>query len=187
MKSAGWGATALLFGVPALIFLFLFHWLGPELLRQGTSWWRTFHLLLVLPLTLMLISGLLGAAIDLHPVSWMSVRQRLRLSVPRGTTWLWAVALAGFMYGGIWADLLAVAGSWLALWKEKTSEKWLFAAIVAATLVKRNATIFQPALQSVRFFHPSTFYSEFFGHFGPRDFMGIRCKEPGGFLSTMLL
>jgi membrane protease YdiL (CAAX protease family) len=173
IKPAGWSATALLFGIPALIFVFLFQWLGPELLEQGTSWWRIFHLLLILPLSLMLISAFLGAAIDLRSISWTGVRQRLRLSVPHGTTWLWAVALSGFMYGGNWADLLAVAVSWFALWKEKTREKWLFAAIAVATLIKRNAAILQPALQSVRFFHSSSFFNEFFGHFGPGDFMGI--------------
>jgi len=173
MKPAGWGGTALLFGVPALIFVFLFHWLGPDLWGQGTSWWRIFHLLLVLPLTLMLISALLGAAIDLRSMSWTSVRQRLRLSVPGGTIWLWAAALSGFMYGGNWADLLAVAGSWFALWREKTSQKWMFAAILVATLLKRYAAVLQPILESVRFFHPSDFYSEFFSHFGPRDFMDV--------------
>jgi hypothetical protein len=30
-----------------------------------------------------------------------------------------------------------------------------------------------PVLQSVRFFNPSAFYSEFFSHFGPHDFMGL--------------
>lgn len=172
-KSAGWLATTLLFGVPAVIFAFLFHWLGPHLWREGISWWRIFHLLLVLPLALMLVAALLGAAIDLRSVSWKGVRQRLRLSAPSGVVWLWAAALSGFMYGGNWTDLIAVAVSWFALWKEKTTQKWLFVAILIAVFVKRNAAIFQPALQSVRFFNPSGFYSEFFGHFGPHDFMGL--------------
>jgi membrane protease YdiL (CAAX protease family) len=176
MKPASWLATALLFGVPALVFAFLFHRLGPDLWRQGTSWWCIFHLLLVLPLALMLVAALLGAAIDLRCVSWKSLRQRLRLSVPSGTVWLWAVALSGFMYGGNWADLIAVAASWLALWKEKTSQKWMFVAILIGTFVKRNAALFQPTLQSVRFFDPSTFYTEFFSHFGPQDFMGISLR-----------
>ena len=77
-KPAGWLATTLLFGVPAVIFAFLFHWLGPDLWRQGTSWWRIFHLLLVLPLALMLLAALIGAAIDLRHVSWRVLRQRLR-------------------------------------------------------------------------------------------------------------
>ena len=173
MKPASWIATILLFGVPALVFAFLFHWLGPDLWQQGTSWWSIFHLLLVFPLALMLAAALLCAALDVRSISWKSLRERLRLTVPSGTVWLWAIALSGFMYGGNWADLIAVAASWLALWKEKTRQKWMFAAILLGTLVKRNAALFQPTLQSVRFFDPSTFYSEFFSHFGPRDFMGL--------------
>jgi membrane protease YdiL (CAAX protease family) len=173
MKPAGWLAATLLFGVPALIFAFLFHRLGPNLWRHGTSWWRIFHLLLVLPLALMLIAALLGAAIDMRSVSWKALRQRLRLSAPGGVAWLWAAALSGFMYGGNWADLIAVAVSWFALWKEKTNQKWMFIAILIAVFVKRNAALLQPSLQSVRFFHSSAFYSGFFSHFGPHDFMGL--------------
>ncbi len=173
MKPAGWFATTLLFGVPALIFAFLFHRLGPDLWRQGTSWWRIFHLLLVLPLALMLVSAHLGAAIDLRTFSWKGLQQRLRLSVPSGVVWLWAAALSGFMYGGNWADLLAVGTSWYALWKEKTNKKWMFVAILIAVFVKRNAALVQHNLQSVRFFNASGFYGEFFSHFGPHDFMGL--------------
>jgi membrane protease YdiL (CAAX protease family) len=174
MKPAGWLATTLLFGVPALIFAFLFHRLGPDLWQQGISWWRILHLLLVLPLALMLIAALLGAASDLRSVSWKAIRERLRLAVPSDVTWLWATALSGFMYGGNWAELIAIAASCFALWKEKTNKKWvLFVAILIAVFVKRNVATFQPALQSVRFFNLSGFYSEFFSHFGPHDFMDL--------------
>jgi membrane protease YdiL (CAAX protease family) len=173
MKPASWLATTLLFGVPAVIFAFLFHRLGPYLWRQGISWWCIFHLLLVLPLALMLVAALLGAAIDLRSVSWNGLRERLRLSAPSGVAWLWAAALSGFMYGGNWGDLTAVAVSWFALWKEKTNQKWMFVAILTAVFVKRNAALLQPTLQSVRFFNPSEFYSEFFSHFGPYYFMGL--------------
>jgi membrane protease YdiL (CAAX protease family) len=173
-RPAGWLATILLFGVPAAVFALLFHWVGPNLSRQGASWWSIFHVLLVLPLSLMLIAALLGAARDLRPsFSWGRLRQRLRLSLPNGIVWIWAAALSAFMYGGNWADGFAVVASWFALWMEKTTQKWLYAAILIATLVKRNAAILQPALQSVRFFDPSTFHAGFFSHFGPRDFMGI--------------
>jgi CAAX prenyl protease-like protein len=176
IKPASWLATALLFGVPALVFALLFHRLGPDLWRHGTSWWRIFHLLLILPLALMLVAALLGAALDLRSVSWRSLWQRLRLSAPRGTAWLWAAALSGFMFGGDWADLLAVAASWLALWKEKTIRRLAFVASLAAVLVKRNVGLFQPTLQAVRFFDPSGFHREFFSHFGPQDFMGVPLK-----------
>ena len=173
IKPAGWLATTLLFGVPALVFAFLFHRLGPDLWRHRTSWWHIFHLLLILPLALMLVAALVGAALDLGSVTWKSLWQRLRLSAPRGTAWLWAAALSGFMFGGNWADLVAVAASWLALWKEKTSRRWAVVAVLAAVLVKRNIGLFQPTLQSVRFFDPSGFHREFFSHFGPQDFMGV--------------
>jgi hypothetical protein len=77
------------------------------------------------------------------------------------------------MYGGNLPDLVAIAVSWFALWKEKTSGRWAFVAILLAVLVKRSAGLVQPALQTVRFFDPSDFYRDFFSHFGPQDFMGV--------------
>jgi len=121
----------------------------------------------------MFAAALIGAAVDQRSISWKGIKERLRLSAPSATAWLWAAALSGFMYGGNGADLLAVTASWLALWKEKTSQKWMFGAILIAMLVKRYAGLFQPALESIRFFDPSAFHHEFFNHFGPRDFMGI--------------
>ena len=172
-RSAGWLASSLLFGIPALTFAFLFHWAGPSLLRQMSSWWRIFHLLLILPLALMLIAALAGAAIDVRSTSWKALLERLRLSAPNATAWIWAAALSGFMYGGNWEDLFAVAASWLALWKENNRQVWVFAAILIGIFLKRSASILQPALQSVRFFNASGFHHEFFDRFGPKDFMGI--------------
>lgn len=186
IRPASWLATVLLFGVPALVFIVLFHWLGPNLRRQGTSWWRVFHLLLILPLVCMFVAALIGAATDEHSASWKSLVHRQRLSAPSSGAWLWAAALSGFMYGGNWADLLAVAASWLALWKEKTRQAWIFAAIVIGLLVKRNAGLLQSNLESIRFFDPSGFHREFFNQFGPREFMGIPLQGLGGFSSTTL-
>ena len=176
MQPASWLGTTILFGVPALVFAFLFHWVGPSLWHQGSSWWRIFHLLLILPLALMLAAALVGAALDVRSVSWRNLRQRLRLSPPRWTAWLWAVALSGFMYGGNWADVVAVAASWFALWKEKTTGRWPYAGVLIAILVKRNAGYLRPTLDAVRFFQPSPFYLQFFSHLGPRDFMGISLR-----------
>lgn len=130
-------------------------------------------MLLILPLALMLVAAFVGGALDLSAVSWKGLLQRLRLPAPRGMAWLWAAALSGFMFGGNWADFVAVAAAWLALWKEKTNDRWAFAGVLAAVLVKRNAGLLQTSLQSVRFFDPSGFHGEFFSHFGPRDFMGV--------------
>jgi len=77
----------------------------------------------------MLVAALVGTALDLDSVSSKTLWQRLRLSAPRGTAWLWASNLSGFMFGGNWADCVAIAASWLALLKEKTSRRWAFVGI----------------------------------------------------------
>src|ERR1700691_1079458 len=145
-RRAGWLATLALFGVPALVFASLFHWLGPRLLDSGSSWWGTFHWLLILPLACMLGAAILGAVVDVRPLSLQGLKQRLRLCAPQTSAWIWAAALSGFMYGGSWGDSLAVAASWIALWKEKSRQPWHFAAILIATLVKRYAGVLQPTL-----------------------------------------
>ena len=173
VKPASWLWTTILFGVPGLIFALLFHCVGPALWHHGTSWWRIFHFLLILPLALILVAALVGAAFDVGSASSNNLRHRLRLFYPTRVTWLWAIALSGFMYGGNWADAIAVVASWMALWLEKTSSRWLYAGVLIAMLVKRNAAYLQPLLVAVRFFKPSPFYVQFFSHFGPTDFMGI--------------
>src|SRR5881397_1218395 len=105
ISPAGWLASLLLFGIPALTFALLFHCAGPNLLQRTTSWWRIFHLLLILPLALMLLAAFVGAAIDVRSTSRNALTQRLRLSFPSATAWIWAVALSGFMYGGNWLDV----------------------------------------------------------------------------------
>jgi len=177
MRRAGWFVTLLLFGVPAMIFASLFHWLGPNLIDSGTSWWGTFHWLVIMPLACMLSAAVIGAAADVGPISAKRLIQRLRLAIPRPTAWLWAGALSGFMYGGNLGDSIAAVASWIALWKENTRKLWVFAAMLIAILVKRNAALLQPTLESIRFFTPSAFHREFFNHFGPRDFMGIPLHE----------
>jgi membrane protease YdiL (CAAX protease family) len=156
-----------------LTFALLFHWAGPTLSRHGRSWWRIFHVLLILPLALLLLAALVGAARDIRSTSWRPLARRLRLSAPNATAWIWAAALSGFMYGGNWEDALAVASSWLALWRENNRRVWPFAATLLATILKRSAGRLRPALQTIQFFDASGFYREFFGHFGPKDFMGI--------------
>jgi membrane protease YdiL (CAAX protease family) len=162
-----------LFAVPSIVFFLLFHFAGPRLWNWNSSWWRIFHVLLILPLTLMLLAALVGAALDVGSTSWGLIAERLRLTKSDLTVWLWAGALSGFMFGGDWQDLIAIAASWLALWRENRRRVWEFVGVAAAVFLKRNASIFQLLLQTVRFFDPAGFYHEFFSRFGPREFMGF--------------
>jgi hypothetical protein len=109
IRPANWIATALLFGVPALAlalalaFAFLFHWLGPNLRQEGTSWWRIFHLLLILPLTCMFVAALIGAAFDRSFADLLGVdHERVRL-------WTFARAAAGPRDDWSNGDLVALA------------------------------------------------------------------------------
>jgi len=175
IKPSGWLTSTFLFGIPALVFALLFHVIGARLWYEGISWLSIFHLLLILPLALMLIAALVGAAFDVGSLSCGAILQRLRLSSPTFTTWLWAAALSGFMYGGNRGDVVALLASWLALWKERTS-RWTFILVAAALVVKRQASLFEPILRSVRFFDVGGFHGAFFSHFGPQDFMGLPLK-----------
>src|ERR1700747_823404 len=127
VKPAGWLWTTILFGVPGLIFAVLFHCVGPALWHHGTSWWRIFHFLLILPLALMLFAALVGAAFDVGSASSDNLRHRLRLSYPTRVTWLWAIALSGFMYGGNWADGISLVVSWIAFLPERTESGLAYA------------------------------------------------------------
>ena len=77
------------------------------------------------------------------------------------------------MYGGNWQDVLALISAWIGLSKEQTKNKWLFAAVPAFILLKRNLSFIAPVAASVRFFD-SAFNREFFSQFGPTDFMGLK-------------
>lgn len=173
MKRAGWPASLLLFGVPAAAFALLFHLGGPALRRAGVSWFVAFHLLLTLPLAILLVASIVGARREAGGHSWSSLRHRLRLNRLDAAGWAWTVALSGFMYGGNIADLVAIAASYVALWREKRKAAWMYAAVIGAILLKRNAALLAGTLQRVQIFDPSAYYNEFFSHFGPGDFMGV--------------
>src|SRR5947209_13686553 len=88
----------MLFGIPALIFFWLFHWLGPRLREQGASWWIIFQCLLVAPLGCMLLALFVLLRMEHGLSGWKSWIVRLRLTCPQSSAWFWAAALSGFMY-----------------------------------------------------------------------------------------
>ena len=172
-KPAGWLATIVLFGVPGAIFWCLFHLLGPALRHNGYSWWTVFQALLVLPLGLLLLATYLCVRADAPSAPWNAWRRRLRLVAPDRPGWFWAIALCGFMHGGNWEDAVAVAAAFVALWSERKSRIWMYAAVLFAVLLKRHLNLIEPMLRAVTFFQPTGFHQDFFSHFGPTDFMGV--------------
>ena len=47
----------------------------------------------------MFVAALIGAAVDQRSMSWKGIKQRLRLSAPSATAWLWAAALWVYVWG----------------------------------------------------------------------------------------
>lgn len=172
-KPAGWFSTIILFGVPAAIFWVLFHVIGPTLRHNGFSWWSVFQFLLVAPLGLLLLTTYLCVRAEAPSASWNARTRRLRMVVPDMPGWFWAIALSGFMHGGNWEDAIAIVAAYIALWSERARRIWMYAAVPIAVLLKRHLHLIEPVLSKVTFFQPAGFHQEFFGHFGPIDFMGI--------------
>lgn len=175
LQPAGWLSSSLLFGVPALRFFVLFHFAGPRLHASGVSWWLLLHILLIAPLAAMLLAAIVGASREGFR-QLPELKMRFRLQRPKISECVWAGALAGFMYGGDFADVAAVLFAFLALRLERHNNRWIYPAVVIAVMIKRSAGAVATVLQSGVFFIPSQFYQQFFGHFGPSDFMGVPLK-----------
>lgn len=169
---AGCFFSALLFGIPAGVFAVLFHFAGPALRAAGVGWWAVFHWILVAPLLGMLAAAGVGALLENGTIASRVLRDRFRLQNPGLAGWLWAAALAGFMLGGDWADAIAATAAVGALVAEKRVKATALVITATAILAKRLAPLAAGILEHIRFFTPSPFYTEFFGHFGPHDFMG---------------
>ena len=167
-------ATALvLFLLPAALFTLAIHLVGPVMRLHGSTWWVTYHVILVLPMALLLAAALVALRLETHSLSWPRVRDRFRLRRLNRSGWLWSMALAGFMYGGNVGDGIALVGSGLALWIESRKNAFLWPLIAGFTWAKRNLGALQPLLEKIRFYEQSEFVKEFLSRFGPGDFMGI--------------
>jgi membrane protease YdiL (CAAX protease family) len=120
-----------------LAFAFLFHWLGPNLRQGGTSWWRIFHLLLILPLTCLFVAALIGAAVDQRSTSWVGgeelwwrgyVLPRQELAFGR-SAWVihgicWSVFHL-FMQPTLWDTIrMAITGLALSFVAQRTRSTW---------------------------------------------------------------
>jgi membrane protease YdiL (CAAX protease family) len=159
-----------------LFFLALYVGL-PILRRAGVSWFVTFNLVLVLPMSLLGAAALAGCRLEGRPFSWPALRDRLRLRRPDLTTWLWTLALSAFMYGGRWFFAVAFVGALAAAAAEEGGMRrgWWKRAIGLALFLTLSWALWQtgPWLERVRLHEKPEYLKEFLARFGPSDFMGI--------------
>lgn len=87
--------TVLFFGVPALLECAAIFWLMPLLDEAGAPLWANFAVF-GSPLLLMAAAALTAMRLEGWPLTWASVRDRLRLNRMRGKGWAWSVGLALF-------------------------------------------------------------------------------------------
>src|SRR2546422_10641596 len=63
-------ATALvLFLLPAALFTLAIHLVGPVMRLHGSTWWVTYHVILVLPMALLLAAALVALRLETHSLS----------------------------------------------------------------------------------------------------------------------
>ncbi len=85
------------FGIPWLFLLISIHILLPALDRAGIPLFLNFLVSLGIPLGLLIVAACVAYRREGWPWQWSAFRDRFRLGVMKGSTWLWAIGLSFFM------------------------------------------------------------------------------------------
>jgi hypothetical protein len=89
--------------------VFFLYLVLPRFWGSAVSEFTTFNVVLVLPMVLLLVASLVAYRLEGRDFQWSRFRDRFRLNSMSWQTWLWAIALAIFMYGGPYALPLSFA------------------------------------------------------------------------------
>ena len=137
LKPAPLRVSIPLFAGSSLMFFLFLYFVLPRLWDSVVSELFTFNVVLVLPMVLLLVASLVAYRLEGNDFQWSQFRDRFRLNSIDWHTWLWAIALAIFMYGGPYALPLSFALASAAVITERTGLsqrlKWL-AGILGFTL-----------------------------------------------------
>jgi membrane protease YdiL (CAAX protease family) len=92
IKPMGWRRSLLYFGLPAVALAAAFHGLMPWLIAQDVPFLYAYAFSLSLPLSGMLVAGLVATHREGHPLQWGTLQSRWRLHGMNGRIWLWTIA-----------------------------------------------------------------------------------------------
>ena len=166
-----------LFAVSSLLFFLTFYLLLPVLLRAGVSRFVIFNLILVLPTTVLAIIALAACRFEGVRFTWPTLRDRFRLGKPSLSTWLWAIALAAFMFGGWWSAGVALVVALTGAATENPGAyrylaRWLvgLSLFIACSWVLWQA---KPWLSAIQLHQQPHDIKDFLSGFAPTQFMGI--------------
>src|ERR1700693_6072984 len=129
LKPAPLRVSLPLFAGSSLMFFFFLYSVLPRLWGSAVSEFITFNVVLVFPMVLLLVASLGAYRLERRDFQWPEFRDRFRLNSMSWHTWLWAIALAIFMYGGPYALPLSFVFASAAVMTEHTALfqrlKWL--------------------------------------------------------------
>lgn len=110
LRPMGLGLSILYFGIPSLLFTASIMGLLPWMIRQGCSQVLTFFVTFGLPLGALLVAALVAHRLEGRPLTWPSIRDRLRLQKPTAPDWLWIVGLVVLsrFIGKLWGPVAAL-------------------------------------------------------------------------------
>lgn len=110
LRPIGLLASLLYFGIPCAVFSASILGLLPWMIRRGFGGFTVFNVTFGGPLVLMLIAALVAYRLEGRPWTWPAFRDRMRLTRPTRSAWLWTVALvaSGFLLPYVLAPLAGV-------------------------------------------------------------------------------
>ena len=129
--------AAVIFAATSLLFFACLYVALPFLRQMKTSWFVCFNLVLALPMFSLVGCALWAYKHEGHPLRWPVLRERFRLGRMGFSSWIWTAGLAIFMFGGRYADLMAlfVALVAIAVDREMTRQRKFRMAVVVAVFI----------------------------------------------------
>lgn len=88
-RPLGLAQSLLLFGVPALALILLFHFLMPALIQVGILPFYAYSLSFLILFIGLIVAALVGYRVEGHPLDWTSFADRFRLRRMNPRDWAW--------------------------------------------------------------------------------------------------
>jgi hypothetical protein len=107
--------AALIFALTSLLFFACLYVALPFLRRMNASWFVCFNLVLALPMLSLVGCALFAYMQEGHAIRWPVLRDRFRLGRMGLSSWMWTVGPAVFMFGGRYAQVVALFVAFVAV------------------------------------------------------------------------